>query len=165
MSITPAQLSAEFEAVVKNGWLPFFMAAAQKYGFPPPLLLAIGSRETNLTNIKGDFRNGVWHGYGIMQVDIGTDPAFCKGWNPAMVAESIDEGTFILSQKRQQLDDANIFDPRALAASYNAGASAVIRALAAGRDCDATTTGRNYGADVMERATGFASLMAPAPAA
>ena len=27
----------------------------------------------NLKNIKGDFRDGIYHGYGAMQVDIGND--------------------------------------------------------------------------------------------
>jgi soluble lytic murein transglycosylase-like protein len=159
VNITPGQLVEQLNAVVKNGWLPWFMQAAQKYGFPPPMLLAIGSRETNLTNIKGDFRNGVWHGYGIMQVDIGTDPVFCAQWTPAQVQESITLGASILSDKRATLAANSIRDPRAIAAAYNTGAWNVIRSLAAGRDADATTTGRDYGADVMERATAFTALL------
>lgn len=159
MNITPAQLSAEFDRVVKIGWLPLFAAAAKQYNFSTSLLLAIASRETNLTSIKGDFRDGQYHGYGIMQIDIATDPAFCSTWNPTKLAESINEGALILSEKRAQLVAAGITDPHALAASYNAGATAVIRALAEGNSADSVTTGRDYGTDVIERATAFASQM------
>ncbi len=161
MNITASELAGQLQDVKRQGWLSFFYSVAIEYGFDTSLLLAIGSRETNLTNIEGDFHNGMYHGYGIMQIDIGTAPFFCRMWTPLIVKESIAMGAMILSGKRAQLLSHSISDPRAIAASYNAGASAVLRALAAGKDCDAPTTGGDYGADVMERAAVLQGLLIP----
>jgi hypothetical protein len=45
---------------------------------------------------------------------------------------------------------------QAAVAAYNTGAGNVIQALAAGRSADATTTGKDYGADTLRRATRIA---------
>jgi soluble lytic murein transglycosylase-like protein len=66
-------LRRQFQRAKKNGWLQTFKKAAEKYDFPPEVLLAIASRETNMRNIIGD--GG--HGYGIMQIDDRSFPEWC----------------------------------------------------------------------------------------
>ena len=157
---TENDLKAQFQRTQISGWLPLFEAAAQTHSFEVELLLAIGSRETNLRNIKGDFYNGIYHGYGIMQVDIGTDPAFCASWTEARVQESIERGTEILAEKRAYLADKGITDPKAIAAAYNTGQGNVVRSIGAGKDPDSTTSGHYYGSDVLARMAIFKNLRA-----
>ena len=157
-NFTEAELKREFDRATTNGWIPFFTAAAQVNRFEIEFLMAIASRETNMKNIKGDLRNGVFHGFGIMQVDIGTDPVFCAQWTPQQVEGSINRGTAILADKRNSLAAKNITDPKAIAAAYNTGASNVVRSIQAGADPDRTTTGHDYGADVLARKAVFARL-------
>jgi len=156
---TEADLTRQFEHAKQNGWLAYFEAGAQQHSFPVELLLAISSRETNLRNIKGDFRDGIYHGYGVMQVDVGTDPAFCKAWTPEAVDESVQCGCRILAGKRAYLVKKQCTDLKAIAAAYNTGEGNVSRSLAAGRDPDSTTTGRNYGSDVLARMEVFKRLL------
>ena len=150
-SWTEADLRKQFELAKQNGWLAFFEDAARKYGFPVELLLAISSRETNLRNIKGDFRDGIYHGYGVMQVDIGTNPDFCRAWTAEQVNESIECGCRVLAGKREYLARKQITELKALAAAYNTGEGNVSKSVAAGLDPDRTTTGRDYGRDVLAR--------------
>ena len=155
---TETDLRSQFTSAKAHGWLPYFEEAAQQSAFPVELLLAIASRETNMRNIKGDFHNEVYHGYGIMQVDIGTDPEFCRNWTPEKVKESIDRGTQILVGKRSYLAGHHITDLKAIAAAYNTGEGNVARSVAAGRDPDSTTTGGDYGRDVLARMGVFEQL-------
>ena len=156
---TEADLRKQYKSTKQNGWLPYFEDAARQHGFPVELLLAISSRETNLRNIKGDFRNGVYHGFGVMQVDIGTDPAFCKAWTPNQIKESVQCGCRILAGKRAYLAKKQCTDLKAIAAAYNTGEGNVAKSLAAGRDPDSTTTGRDYGSDVLARMEVFSRLL------
>jgi hypothetical protein len=157
---TEADLRKQYESAKQNGWLAHFQDAAQLHRFPVALLLAISSRETNMRNIKGDFRDGLYHGYGIMQVDIGTNPEFCKAWTPDQVKESVQCGCRILSGKRAYLAKKQITDLKAIAAAYNTGEGNVSRSVAAGQDPDRTTTGRDYGRDVLARMEVFTRLLA-----
>lgn len=160
---TENDLKKQYDSAKQNGWLAHFEDAAQQHDFSVELLLAISSRETNLKNIKGDFRDGIYHGYGVMQVDIGTDPAFCKAWTPEKVRESVQGGCRILAGKRAYLAKKQCTDLRAIAAAYNTGEGNVSRSLANGRDPDSTTTGRNYGTDVLARMEVFKRLLGEQP--
>src|SRR6478609_2988547 len=62
---TENDLKRQFERAKKNGWIKTFKSAAATYQFPPEVLMAIASRETNMRNIIGD--GG--HGYGLVQID------------------------------------------------------------------------------------------------
>ncbi|HTS66489.1 MAG TPA: hypothetical protein VMH28_30905 [Candidatus Acidoferrales bacterium] len=155
---TEADITRQFNHAKANGWIPFFEASAASHGFDAEFLLAIASRETNMQNIKGDIQNGVAHGFGIMQVDIGTDPAFCAAWTPDKVQESVERGTQILTEKRDSLAAKSITDPKAIAAAYNTGQGNVIRSIQNGLDPDRTTTGHDYGADVLARQAVFVKL-------
>jgi hypothetical protein len=111
-----------------------------------------------MQNIKGDFHDNAYHGFGIMQVDVGTDSDFCAHWTADQVEGSIQRGVKILSGKRTQLAAKSITDLKAMAAAYNTGAGNVIRSLANGVDADHTTTGRDYGSDVIARMAVFTRL-------
>ena len=158
-SWTEADLQRQFNSAKQNGCIAAFRDAAQQYDFPAEILLAIASRETNMRNIKGDLRDGIYHGFGIMQVDIGTDPEFCRNWTPDKVSESILRGTQILAGKRKYLATKNITDLKAIAAAYNTGEGNVARSVAAGQDPDRTTTGRDYGSDVLARMVVFTWIL------
>jgi len=155
---TQADIVNQLNRATSSGWIPFFESAARANNFDTEFLLAIASRETNMQNIKGDLQSGTYHGFGIMQVDVGTDPEFCAQWTPDQVSGSVDRGTKILAGKRDSLAAKNIMDPKAIAAAYNTGASNVIHSIQAGQDPDRTTTGHDYGADVLARKAVFISL-------
>jgi hypothetical protein len=74
VDITPSQLRGQYQRAVEE-W-PFVHGIEAEFGLPPFLLFAIGSKETNLRNIEGDFdqragedspRN---HGFGVIQRDL-----------------------------------------------------------------------------------------------
>lgn len=127
-----ADLQNQIQNAINNGWMPYFESAAQAHGFPVEFLLGIASRETNIRNIKGDERNGIYHGYGIMQIDIGTDPGFCESWTADDVQPGVDCGAKILATKRDCLAKKGITDIHAIAAAYNTGEGNVGHSIAAG---------------------------------
>lgn len=157
----PADLKKEFEHANSCGWMPHFQAAAQALDFPCELLLAIASRETGMSNKLGDFKNGKARGYGIMQVDIGTDPEFCCTWNENLVKESIRRGAEILAEKRAYLAKKNIATTKNILAAYNAGQGTVWKYVQQKRNPDLATAGGNYGTDVMARKIEFAKFLNP----
>jgi soluble lytic murein transglycosylase-like protein len=156
-----SEFQIEYDRAKAAGWLPYFQASAATHGFGPDLLMAIASRETNMRDIKGDFRGGVYHGYSLMQVDIGTDPAFCHAWVADQnVDQSIERGAQILAGKRDYLAQHGVTDLQDIASAYNCGEGNVIAALNENENPDDRTTGRNYGKDVMSRAAAFAAIIA-----
>ncbi len=159
---TESDLIKQFNHARSNGWIPYFVHAAQSNNFDTELLLAIASRETNMQNIKGDFHDGAYHGFGIMQVDVRTDPEFCAGWTPDQVEGSVKRGTQILAGKRDALAQKHITDLKPIAAAYNTGAANVIHSIQTGADPDSTTTGHDYGSDVIARRTVFLRLTSSA---
>jgi soluble lytic murein transglycosylase-like protein len=160
MRSSATDLRKQFDAAAEKGWLQYFECAAQQYAFDVALLLAIASRETNVRNIRGDWRDGAYHGYGLMQVDIQTDPEFCLAWTPEDVKGSVLRGAAILDSKRKYLAQKGITDLRAIAAAYNTGEGNVTRSVVAGLDPDRTTTGKDYGKDVVDRMKAFSRLLA-----
>ena len=172
-----SDLRLQFSRVIRDGWLAFFEDAAVKNGFPIEDLLAIASRETNMQNIIGDGGRG----FGIMQVDIGTNESFCKSgrWQDPNMA--IGMGTAILASKRNFIVK-NAGQPihvkaksgyeetfemplivgeslrRVTIAAYNSGLWASRNFLKHG-DPDRGTTGKDYSKDVIQRSTIFKSLL------
>jgi LysM repeat protein len=129
---------------------PFIDAVEDEHGLPDYLLYAVGSRETNLRNIAGDFgqRPGVsgprFHGFGIWQRDSGSF-GVGEAYLDDVVAQADDAAGLLASHfARFQRWDAAV-------AAYNAGAGAVAKALRKGKSCDSVTTGRDYSADVLAR--------------
>ena len=156
---TETALRSQFNRAKAQGWIPIFVAVATDLGFLPEELLAIGSRETNLQNIRGDFRGGIYHGFGIMQVDIGTDPEFSKGgWKDP--AKSIRRGGEILASKREELKKMGLFSEVNMYCAYNCGSGNVKKAIAQGKDPNSRTTGKDYGNDVKKRVSVFRKFLA-----
>lgn len=148
---------------IAQAWLPYFEAAAAKYGFPVELLLAIASRESNMENKLGDFYNGVPHGYGVMQIDIGSDLTFCRNWTPEKVQPTIERGAKMLAEKRNALLNLGIAASlHAIAAAYNTGQTNVYHSVKDGFDPDRTTKYGTYGKDVMTRMAVFQKFRKPA---
>jgi hypothetical protein len=176
MRATRRDLEIQFNRVVTNGWLSWFQREAVRAGTTTAHLLAIGSRETNLKNIKGDYRNGKYNGFGVMQVDIGTDPVYAKQWTPQNVEPSIRRGVDIYISKVR--DTANcvgkrtqvrsrFFVGRAVdsedlrrvaTAAYNCGRWAHYH-FSNSQNVDSTTTGKDYSRDVYDRALEFAEIL------
>ncbi|HXG85469.1 MAG TPA: hypothetical protein VNI84_15715, partial [Pyrinomonadaceae bacterium] len=185
MNITKAQIKIQFNRAKKLGWLPFFAEAEKAWTrtyFDTADLLAIGSRETNLDpkylTKTGDNGNG----FGLLQIDIRSYPAWIKsgGWTDAR--EGILKGASVLMQKwtdyetnigkrltvkssksgttyRYTAQKANDADAQRLViSSYNCGRWSQY-ALASGQDIDKYSTGGDYAKDVMERARIFRSLL------
>jgi len=159
----------EFAYARSQGWLEAFAGAGARYGFTPALLMAIASRETNMRNIIGD--RG--HGYGLMQIDAGTDPEFCHSGQWRNAALGISRGANILAQKRDQIEHlvgrsclvggyhfiGKAGAPIAVTiAAYNCGLWAYYN-FSCGRNPDTSTTGHNYSRDVLGRMAQFAELL------
>lgn len=172
MNITRSQLKTQFDRVNKLGWMPFFQEAADtvtKGYFDVADLIAIGSRETNLDPKWLRQLGDGGHAGGLMQADIRSFPEFISSgqWKDARL--SIIFGAKVLMLKWH--DYANNIGKRRtvkghsftaqpasgsvaqhiVIASYNCGLWSQY-CFATGKDIDKYTTGRDYGADVMQRA-------------
>jgi hypothetical protein len=164
-------INQHFEKALQRGYIPMFAKAAKAYDFPLALLMAIASRETNMNNMKGDYRYNkrlgrtVYNGYGIMQVDINTDEKWCLSGGWQNVAESIMHGTGILDEKRDELNRMWQGERTlqqflwTLAASYNTGSSRAYPSFKQFGNPDRTTTGKDYGRDVLGRMVEFSYLL------
>lgn len=142
-----------------------------------PLILAIASRETNMRHIIGD--NG--HGFGLMQIDIGTITDIDHWWNVDF-RKYIMEALTILNYKRLQIItrlgtetsvtingnkypySVPVSIPidqlyRINIAAYNAGMLALEGYVRHNKNPDFHTTGRNYSKDVISRAAIFDTLI------
>lgn len=176
MDISPQDIARQYQKVKRRGWLPVFQREAKRAGTSTAHLLGIGSRETNLENIRGDFRGGIYHGAGVLQVDIGTDPEYVRTWTPDKWEGSVVRGTDILISK---IDDTlktqnkrvavrgrsfvgkpvEADDLRRIAtAAYNCGRWAYYH-FSNGNNVDSSTTGGQYSRSVYDRAIGFAKLL------
>lgn len=176
MKITPRQIKSQYDRVKHDGWLKWFENAARLQGTTTALFLAIGSRETNLKNIKGDYRNGKYNGFGVMQVDVKTDPDYAKSWTPDAVEPSIRRGAEIWDSKVVQVvngqnkrlkvgsktftgREVESDDVRRIAtAAYNCGLWAYYH-FSNHAHVDSSTTGKDYSRDVYDRALVFAELL------
>jgi hypothetical protein len=157
---TVAALTSQFIRARALGWLPHFIESGAKYHFDAALLMAIGSRETNLRNIIGD--GG--HGHGLMQIDNRSFPEWCRKGNWRDAREAIRKGAEVLDAKRvraiaKNIDADNVL--RVAIASYNAGDHG-IRDYQIHGNPDLRTTGRDYSHDVLRRASVFRDLLSKA---
>lgn len=139
MNITPHDLALQFYRA-RSSW-PFFDAVEAAHGLPRCLLYAVGSRETNLTNERGD--GG--HGWGIFQLDDRS--------------HTIPPG--YLDDVRRQANDA---------ADHLAGGYArygdwtkALNAYNSGQTLTERTAHGDYGPDVLARARFLADLASPLP--
>lgn len=170
------EIEIEFARAKANGWIAMFTEAGAGYGFSPGLLMAIASRETNMTNEEGDFQRDGPHGFGLMQIDKGSYPQFCLSGQWKSVEASIHMGASVLSSKQIQIQKGqgltlaipgrsfvgakiSLADlNRCAVAAYNAGLLAYY-ALSIHGNPDLYTTGHNYSADVIARMQEFSGLL------
>ena len=117
------------------------------------MLAAIGIRESSgfLNKLQSD-----GHGAGVFQIDSGTgsqhpevsqqqamDISWAANWAAGFLSNNLGQITAALSD----LNGSAL--TQALAASYNHGASGVIRDIIAGLSPDTHTTGHNYGLNIV----------------
>lgn len=139
-------------------------------GIGPALLLALGSRETNIHNIVGD----AGHGRGWLQIDdrfhapwLKTHPGIPSGsWGPPKNGANALAGGLVPTLTHSTLKAIDLLQAamsvaaangvarerrlRFAVAAYNAGPGGALRGLRAG-NVDAFTTGEDYSADVLAR--------------
>lgn len=175
---TGSDLKQQYDRVVNDGWLQHFQDASLAYFWPVELLLAIGSRESNIQQIMGDNGNGA----GIMQIDRRHNAAFVSSGIWQNIRQNVFYGARILSQKRQFIvlnfeepirlgpdskgNFANVTIPRmdeidlvsVSLAAYNVGLWAVYHYVNS-HNPDKTTTGGDYSNDVTMRAQVFRGLI------
>lgn len=168
---TVADLRRQYSSAKANGWIPFFVAAAATIpdeNFDAATLMGVASRETNMRNIRGDFRGGVYHGYSLMQLDIGSHKEWIESGAWKDVRQAIEKGASALDEKRRGIVEGQGRPLRARAgsftgpvitpdeikhtslAAYNSGLNAYY-SLAVNGDPDKRTTGHDYGRDVLAR--------------
>lgn len=145
MRLTEAQLRSQFDRVMRE-W-PWILDVEESTNLPPFMLVALGSRETNLRDVTGD--GG--HGRGVWQRD---DRSFAIPDPYPIQEQALDAGNLLRSHfvaYRPLWSGSPIPVWRAAVCAYNAGRTGVRNAVAAGRSPDSATTFGDYGADVMER--------------
>ena len=121
---------------------PFIPDVEKKHGLPPNLLLAVGSRETNLENELGDHG----HGHGVWQQDDRWWPSMPEDFDQD-VRKQAEKAGKLLADNHEKLGGVWA---HAIAA-YNKGVNGVREALAAGKSPDSITAGGDYAADVLGR--------------
>lgn len=177
----PKVYADQLRYAVDHGYLPVIQREAARIGETTAQILAICSRETNMRNIRGDFRNGVAYGFGLMQVDRGTDPHFAGTWSASNFEAGVVRGCDIYQQKFEIIR-RNVGQPvtvknrrgqafrftgrqvdrddlrRIATAAYNNGMWPYL-AFSKHQHIDSYTTGQDYGRDVYQRAIYFAILL------
>lgn len=162
-------LEKQFKRLSNAGWMPFFTKAGADYLFDPLLLISIASRETNIRNIVGD--GG--HGYGIMQIDDRSFPDWCHSGVWKDPEQAILKGAHVLDGKRNNVRlnqgkkvafGSNSFVGKPdlsedeileiTISSYNCGWWAYYN-VSKGRDVDASSTGKDYCRDTLNRLAVF----------
>ncbi|HEY0657276.1 MAG TPA: hypothetical protein VGD05_02320, partial [Pyrinomonadaceae bacterium] len=184
MNITKAQLKTQFDRAKRLNWIPHFAEAVNKHTsgyFDVADLMAIGSRETNLDpkwlTKAGDKGNG----FGLMQIDRRSFPEFTgtDKWKDARIG--ILYGAKVLMQKWADFEKnvgksltvrsskggifrytakpaSGVTAQKIAISSYNCGRWAQY-CHSKGQDIDAYSTGKDYAADVMERAAVIRSFL------
>lgn len=146
---TEATIKSQAAEAVKT-W-PFIPEVEKANGLPDGLLIAVGSRETNLKNVIGD--GG--HGHGVWQRDDRwhTIP---DGYDQD-VRKQAEDAAALLAANYKVLKNWGF-----AVAAYNGGVSGIQAAILAGRSPDSATTGGDYAADVLGRLA-FVPVIKPAP--
>ncbi|MBA3578914.1 MAG: hypothetical protein H0W42_02915 [Gemmatimonadaceae bacterium] len=181
------RLSAEVTRATNEGWVAYFVRAAAAFGLDPWVLMAIASRETGMGGRKtatgyqwlttpGD----AGHGFGMMQIDSRSFPEWTRLGHWRDAREGIWKGAEVLAAKRRDIVSREglsltvrersgqtwpfvmpVLRGGALLdcaiAAYNSGDWAPYH-VSRGRSPDYGTTGKNYAADVRERAAEFYEL-------
>lgn len=159
---TPEELRVELARANTSGLVTLCHLAERRHGLPRALMLAVASRETGCRDIVGDFG----HGRGVFQIDdrfhhdwLDRHDAAGPGAVPplaaaAELAAALLAGGLDVARKQALTDEAAV---KFAAAAYNAGVGGALDGLRRGNP-DLATTGRNYGADVVQRMRTFRAL-------
>lgn len=163
-----ADLRKQYERAKKLGWLTPIENAASAYNFPVELILAIGSRETNLDpkylKVSGDRGNG----FSPFQVDRRSYPDWVNSGKWTNIAESAVQCCRVLAEKQAEVvreARARVVKlttnelTRIAVAAYNRGSAGAVKDFIRDGNPDRGTTGKNYSADVLVRAKIFKRLI------
>ncbi|MFA4904486.1 MAG: M15 family metallopeptidase [Desulfobaccales bacterium] len=180
---TKSQMFKPEELALARQYLPAIQAAADSCTWPPELeaimqrqlgprwmdwvLCGIASRESRFGLLLDDEGLGDGgHGHGIMQVDDRSHTAFCagEGWQDLAASLEYVHKNVIIPAFNYLGDYFDLFEDygalfRGAIAGYNCGPGNVRKALEAGADVDARTTGRDYSRDVLARAKAFKEVL------
>ena len=147
--------------------------AANNWNFDLKYILGVASRETNCQNVIGDHG----HGFGIMQIDIGSFPEWCASNAWKDVSQAADKGCEVLRGKVKSIIalqgkrmisrhgeytcPANLSDDDIIhyaIAAYNCGEGNAMYGGSQG-NVDLCTAHGTYSADVLARAEIFQGLI------
>jgi len=139
-------------------------AAADKYEFTVELLLAIGSRETNLDPQYQSHPGDFGHGFSMWQIDIRSFAEWIKTGAWRDVGAAVMKAAEILDSKRSAIKSKNFVwsgadVERVTTAAYNCGSGIAVYNFSRYQDPDRATTGHDYSADVLYRRDVFASFL------
>jgi hypothetical protein len=178
VNITESQLSQQLRALGHRrlDMVSDLAHEGENDGIGAALLLALGSRETNMRNIVGD--SG--HGRGWLQIDDRFHPEFLKthrgcdsgsfdpthpsaapkGRCPTLTAGTIYAISLLRANMRfarsKGVPEEKVL--RFAIAAYNAGQGGALAGLRAG-DVDSRTTGHDYSRDVLGRKAAIAKIL------
>jgi len=162
-----------------NKYRSIIQEAAQKTQLPVAVICGIGSRESHWglalkppgPGGRGDYakrkprgvrvglepNDGGGYGRGLMQIDYDWHE-FARTGNWQNARANILYACTVLNSNRSFFEKRNVSSDlmeQAILAAYNAGATATYSCISGGRDVDCKTTGRDYSADVLNRAGWF----------
>ena len=175
-STTQSEVSTELARLRSTGFQPILSQHATANGLPPSFLFAIASRETNCSNILGDFQQGKAHGVGIIQIDVQhplaleardsgswkTQPEPLIEFGAKLLAANLVQVSHLLVDLKSATDKFVMNGRndllRVVASGYNCGISRAISAARNG-DSDPFTTGKDYGRDVIARMLLFDAVL------
>lgn len=151
--------------VIRDSYLPLIETAAARSGTSPAIIAGIGSRESHwglspaLDKPGPEGRGDNGHGRGLMQID-DRYHEFARSGRWYDPTANLQYAATVLIDARAYIHNRFPFlSPEALLhatiSAYNAGPGNVAKAITAGRDPDSATTGRDYGRDVLSRASWF----------
>ncbi len=110
-----------------------------------------------LERMKGDYTNGIYHGYSLFQIDVRSFPDFINSGDWKDLNLSAVKALQVLQGKNMILLKTSVFmslseemKERAVTAAYNCGEGNVIAVLQKNEDIDSRTTGRDYSKKVFE---------------
>lgn len=143
MNISEDDLHAEYEAATA-AW-PFIAAVEAEHRLPAHLLIAVGSRETNMRNVIGEQAPDGTRGHGVWQYEDGGGRVLPRDFDRNVTAQCQQAALMLTGLLAHYGGDV-----QKAADAYNEGQGAEDANSAAGTP-DAGTAHGDYGADVLGR--------------
>jgi len=171
VEVKPEHIRTESDLLlwVKKNLGPYISKAIAGTIFTEDWLGAIAARETGFLIIryvnqglglneiskrmKGDFNNGIYHGFSFWQIDIRSFPEFIAAGKWLDIQASVNKAVEVLTGKMNALKEhkeklGEYWFSRAITAAYNCGERNVEKAILAGKDIDSRTFNKDYSKDV-----------------